>query len=317
MSDYANGNESKGTAHSNTTIDAKMQTLRNFQGAEKATACIQAGIEIGEEPFKSGEQNEKEHNNLTVEKRRVTSTDWIPEYAGSAICDGPLGDVFKHSQGRGDEPISNKCDCVIPDDMVPFFIFVRHHKRLQPVEASEDFLNSKRSGGNNNVPSYEWTREIDRQKKFVMCEVQRISESSSQQSVAKTSSFTLDESSMQSSLSSVVTTKETANEKVSCIPTDEDVLLGRGGLTNHHPGNKRYRKEASKLKAKYMKCTKKQKTGVSEQLVKRVKSWGGRFLIREKNGVYYEASKDKARKKASQALREYRSLKSISDDISI
>eukprot|EP00957_Ditylum_brightwellii_P175468 13359057-Ditylum_brightwellii.AAC.1 len=33
-----------------------------------------------------------------------------------------------------------------------------------------------------------------------------------------------------------------------CEPTDLDVLMGRGGLTNHHYSNKLYREEADKLR---------------------------------------------------------------------
>jgi hypothetical protein len=48
-------------------------------------------------------------------------------------------------------------------------------------------------------------------------------------------------------------TTETETETVADVfePTDLDVLRGRGGLTNHHAGNKRFRDEARKLRREY------------------------------------------------------------------
>jgi len=90
--------------------------------------------------------------------------------------------------------------------------------------------------------------------------------------------------------------------------TDDDVLLGRGGLTNHHPGNIRFRKEADKLKAWYYNVSKIEKYPYSKHLVQLVHSYGGRFLQKEQGTKsperWYEVEEERARKKASQALRE-------------
>jgi len=95
-----------------------------------------------------------------------------------------------------------------------------------------------------------------------------------------------------------------------CEPTDLDVLMGRGGLTNHHYGNKLYREEADKLREWYVACTKREKYHVSELLVKYIQSYGGRFLeYDEASGNWYEAAPNRARKKASQGLREYKKRK--------
>ena len=95
-------------------------------------------------------------------------------------------------------------------------------------------------------------------------------------------------------------------EKVFCTPTDLDVLLGRGGLTNNHAGNIRYREEVEKVKPMYFKCmTKAEKKEVSELLVAYVEDYGGRFLIKdEETSNWMLAPFKAARKKASQALRE-------------
>ena len=47
-------------------------------------------------------------------------------------------------------------------------------------------------------------------------------------------------------------------------PSDVDVLCGRGGLTNSHPGNMRFRDEARQMRGVYEKSTKENKTVLSE-----------------------------------------------------
>ena len=97
--------------------------------------------------------------------------------------------------------------------------------------------------------------------------------------------------------------------KVGVVFTSNDVLFGRGGLSNHHVGNKRYREEADRLKPSYDRLSKKQKTDMRDKLVNIVKDYGGRFLkYEEKEGMgqWVEVPLNVARKKASQALREGR-----------
>jgi hypothetical protein len=91
----------------------------------------------------------------------------------------------------------------------------------------------------------------------------------------------------------------------------DDVLCGRGGRSNHHVGNKRYRLVVAKMKYMYQKCeAKTMKTDLSRAIVKHCTSYGARFLkLDESNGKYYILSKGEARKKTSQALREAKVLK--------
>lgn len=91
-------------------------------------------------------------------------------------------------------------------------------------------------------------------------------------------------------------------------PTSKDILRGRGGATNRHPGNHTFRDEARKLRAEYRSSgvssvclvfcainqplltflsldieqdtTRQEKYLLSIELVKRVKAYGGRFLER-------------------------------------
>lgn len=89
-------------------------------------------------------------------------------------------------------------------------------------------------------------------------------------------------------------------------PGNLDVLLGRGGLTNNHPGNVRYRELTEEWKCFYIdQRTKDDKKKVSELLMERVHDYGGRFLMKEtESGCWTIADPKQARKKCSQALRE-------------
>lgn len=87
--------------------------------------------------------------------------------------------------------------------------------------------------------------------------------------------------------------------------TDNDVLLGRGGLSNKHPGNKRYRQEIENTKAVYRSAAKEEKTEWASLLIEYVQRYGGRFLEKDKEtGKWYIVPDIVARRKAGQALRE-------------
>jgi hypothetical protein len=94
-------------------------------------------------------------------------------------------------------------------------------------------------------------------------------------------------------------------------PEVSDVLLGRGGRSNHHLGNKRYREEVKNLKQWYSEEEdKNKKTDLSQMLVDYVvHNLKGRFLEEEKvdekgTDRWYVVPNITARRKASQALRE-------------
>mmetsp|Transcript_34775 Transcript_34775/g.46139 ORF Transcript_34775/g.46139 Transcript_34775/m.46139 type:complete len:935 (-) Transcript_34775:537-3341(-) len=86
-----------------------------------------------------------------------------------------------------------------------------------------------------------------------------------------------------------------------------DVLYGRGGGTNHHPGNKRYRKLVDERKADYINSKRLDKPLVALGIIKmwREQDPPGRFLKHdEKTGLWNDVGDKKAREKTSQALRE-------------
>lgn len=79
---------------------------------------------------------------------------------------------------------------------------------------------------------------------------------------------------------------DTAPQKVAwplrnvSAPGDNDCLLGRGGGSNHHPGNKRWRKMIDDNKQKYRALAKTDKNTLSLQMVSQWRNQNppGRFL---------------------------------------
>jgi hypothetical protein len=98
--------------------------------------------------------------------------------------------------------------------------------------------------------------------------------------------------------------KREIDESHAFEPTDDDVLFGRGGYSNNHPGNIFFRNEALKLRPLYESTSKEEKYNISVILLESVKSRGGRFLEKGKDGLWHEVIGNGARRKASQALRE-------------
>jgi hypothetical protein len=94
-------------------------------------------------------------------------------------------------------------------------------------------------------------------------------------------------------------------------PSSLDVLCGRGGRSNHHPGNKIYRQVVSDMKASYRNIgSKSAKTDLSRAIVDHVFKDGGRFVKMDKaSGKFIILTTYEARKKTSQALREPKDAK--------
>lgn len=96
-----------------------------------------------------------------------------------------------------------------------------------------------------------------------------------------------------------------AKERGEIIATNHDVLLGRGGATNAHLGNKRFRDLVLKAQPEYIALrSRAKKSRISKSIVAAVQIQGGRFLKQDDNGDWVEMNEDVAQKKASQALRE-------------
>jgi hypothetical protein len=99
-----------------------------------------------------------------------------------------------------------------------------------------------------------------------------------------------------------------------------DVLSGRGGETNHHPGNVAYRSLVKAFRPLYVQSTRRTKPKIAQCIVYCIRQAGGRFLKRvdtAQNGneqeeagsfstgnSWVDIGNHKAREKTSQALRE-------------
>ena len=89
------------------------------------------------------------------------------------------------------------------------------------------------------------------------------------------------------------------------IKQDNDVLCGRGGLSNNHPGNHVYRRIVNANREFYQTCQKPSyKHCVVVSIIIAIKRNGGRFIEQKKGGGWQEISSKKAVLKTSQALRE-------------
>lgn len=109
-------------------------------------------------------------------------------------------------------------------------------------------------------------------------------------------------------------TKVAPEHKTNVTISQHDILLGRGGKSNHHPGNKRYREEVENFRPLYASlATDEEKTSMSQALLDVIEQLGGRFLeedkLKDANGKiqslgWYVVPNIVARRKASQALRE-------------
>jgi hypothetical protein len=86
---------------------------------------------------------------------------------------------------------------------------------------------------------------------------------------------------------------------------EHDVLSGRGGGTNVHPGNRNFRDLINMHRRVYLKAKKNDKPAISRAIVRAVRCAGGRFLKKdEKANLWLEIGDTQAREKTSQALRQ-------------
>jgi len=100
---------------------------------------------------------------------------------------------------------------------------------------------------------------------------------------------------------------------------DTDILCGRGGGTNSHPGNKLFRHQINVHRRAYLKARKNDKPAISRSIVQYMRERKGRFLKKdEKTGKWFEIGDDNAREKTSQALRQrapqFRQILSSNED---
>jgi hypothetical protein len=96
--------------------------------------------------------------------------------------------------------------------------------------------------------------------------------------------------------------KPIPKDKVYVKKEAEDILMGRGGESNGHPGNQWYLDKVQLLAPAYGKASKIEKTNISESVLQMVSQRGGRFIQKEEDmDLWFIAHEKAARDKASQA----------------
>ena len=89
---------------------------------------------------------------------------------------------------------------------------------------------------------------------------------------------------------------------------NNDVLCGRGGTINAHPGNEQYRKFVERKKRVYLTARfKREKRLIAQSIVDEIRALDppGRFLLKDaRESIWRDVGDEKARDKTSQALRE-------------
>jgi len=88
------------------------------------------------------------------------------------------------------------------------------------------------------------------------------------------------------------------------VPTNLDVLCGRGVATNRHIGNESFRALVKCHKETYVCSTKAAKMKMSRFIVQTIRAQRGRFLERDDSGLWMDIGDKKAIEKTSQALRD-------------
>jgi len=102
----------------------------------------------------------------------------------------------------------------------------------------------------------------------------------------------------------------TAESNTSKTPEigQNDVLCGRGGFTNSHPGNVYFRQLVREMQADYVRAIRYEKAQIAHHIVEKIRNQSppGRFLKKDKHcpGIWVDIGNQKAREKTSQALRE-------------
>uniref|UniRef100_A0A7S1VR48 DUF6824 domain-containing protein n=1 Tax=Grammatophora oceanica TaxID=210454 RepID=A0A7S1VR48_9STRA len=86
---------------------------------------------------------------------------------------------------------------------------------------------------------------------------------------------------------------------------ETDVIFGRGGISNHHRGNIRYRMLVKTYQRVYLQAKRHDKPKIAMLIVETIRREKGRFLKKDdKTQQWHDVGNPKAREKTSQALRE-------------
>jgi len=104
---------------------------------------------------------------------------------------------------------------------------------------------------------------------------------------------------------------------MSIQPHHNDVLFGRGGKINNHPGNKAFRKLISQFKeVRLLAKDNKEKRFIIDEVIAVIENLSppGRFLNKNSStGLWYDVGYEKAKEKVSQGLREDAKLLNVDE----
>ena len=113
---------------------------------------------------------------------------------------------------------------------------------------------------------------------------------------------------MRTYLSNMQSSNYSAVPRTALIATynDIDVLCGRGGATNSHTGNRKFRKIVSLHRERYLRAKKRDKPAYAQHVLELVRNQSQskpcRFLKKDLNsGMWYDIGDEKAREKVAQA----------------
>lgn len=113
---------------------------------------------------------------------------------------------------------------------------------------------------------------------------------------------------MHDAMTSIEDKDAASKSKQGIMPTDSDVLCGRGAGTLNHPGNTTYRNFVAEKKIAYLtRNFKREKRQIANEIVEKIRNLDppGRFLCQDNgDGEWHEIGDIKAREKTLQALRE-------------
>lgn len=87
-------------------------------------------------------------------------------------------------------------------------------------------------------------------------------------------------------------------------PNEIDVVFGRGGYTNRHPGNQFYLGLISQHEESYLKCPRKYQKLMGLCIIHTLRCQGARFLKKDSSNVWTTVKLSQCRLKVSQRLRE-------------
>lgn len=113
-------------------------------------------------------------------------------------------------------------------------------------------------------------------------------------------------------------TEEQGSNETFSEPSSNDVLFGKGHVSQTHPGNRHYRNIIVSKKRLYVRTKKhREKDAIARQVLREIQMLDppGRFMARNKDGMWSIQSEAMAISKIKQALRENNSRKNFNPSV--